>query len=171
METETKKKEQKKVSVGHGRTEQAITVDQFKAYVNDKLAQMTPEQKESYRLGNVRINLAFILMEGCDWLLREGENELKACGQCQGLRFDVKRDFKMMMRNLMMTRTMLKDFACIVYKLEEADNACEDSDEIMDMITTYIDRAGEDRELGLKIRSMVKNSYPSKHIFERRTKA
>lgn len=107
-------------------------------------------------------------MEGCDWLLREGENNLKECGQCNGLRFDVKRNFKLMLKNLMMTRTMLKDFSRIVYKLEDADSACEDSDELMDMIYIYLDRAGEDRELGLKIRSMVKNSFPSKNIMEKR---
>lgn len=152
----------------NGRTEQAITVDQFRSMVNDKLAKMTSEQRESYRVGNVQINLAFILMEGCDWLLREGENNLKECGQCNGLRFDVKRDFKLMLKNLMMTRTMLKDFSRIVYKLEDEDSACEDSDELMDMIYIYLDRAGEDRELGLKIRSMVKNSFPSKNIMEKR---
>lgn len=152
----------------NGRTEQAITVDQFRSMVNDKLAKMTPEQRESYRIGNVQINLAFILMEGCDWLLREGENNLKECGQCNGLRFDVKRDFKLMLKNLMMTRTMLKDFSRVVYKLEDAESACEDSDELMDMIYTYLDRAGEDRELGQKIRSMVKNSFPSKNIMEKR---
>ena len=139
-----------------------VTIDELKRIVDKKKVKMSDHELESYRIGNIYVNLAFILMEGCEVLLRDANQKLTQCGQCQGIRYDVRRDFNMMKEQLKNAQVRMKEFARIVHRLEDADSACEDSDEIMEMVMLYIDRAGEDRELGLKIRSMVKNSYPSK---------
>ena len=145
-----------------------VSVDEMNNVVKDKLINMTFDQRESFRLGNVQITLAFILSEICDYLMREAESNLKRSGQCSGIRFDVKRDWRFMMDYLKKAKIMAKDFTKIVYRLNEADSACQDSDDILDLIRIYVNRAGNDREIGDRIRNAVRDMYPDRRIMDRR---
>lgn len=145
-----------------------VSIDEFNELMQEKV-ELTFDQKEDIRLGRVQITIALILTELSDYLIREAESNLKRSGQCKGIRHDVKRDHRLLLNDLRNARVRVKDFSKIIYRLKDADSACQDSDDLLDLIRLYINRSACDREVGLKIRSMIKNSsFKDLKIMDRR---
>ena len=111
----------------------------------------------------VYTNLAYALVEAADSIMLDVESMLKQLGA--GVNKNEKQKYNNVCRVGKQLRIWLKDLARVVYKLDIADEALDDSDKLYDIILLIMDRCGGDMNTLTLIRAMIFNSFKSKYCY------
>ena len=103
----------------------------------------------------IKNNLLFVLADVCDSLLidiEEGLNKEKLA-----LKREDKQNISNLIKQIKLCRSMASKSAKILYENCEVDEACKDSDYLLDLLLLIVDRIGEDKNREAIIRASVFN--------------
>lgn len=106
-------------------------------------------------------NLAYALVEAADTLMLDVESMLEKLGA--GVNRHEKQKFNNVCRAGKHFKVWLRDLAKIIYDINGADEALDDSDKLYDMLLLIMDRCGGDMNTLMLIRAMIFNSFKSKY--------
>lgn len=109
----------------------------------------------------VYTNLAYALVEAADSIMLDVESMLKQLGA--GIDKSEKQKYNNVCRVGKQFKVWLKDLAKVLYKLDVADDALEDSDKLYDIMLLIMDRCGGNMNQLAAIRAMIFNSFKSKY--------
>lgn len=126
-----------------------------------ELQEIKAKNKDLMAKACVYTNLAYALVEAADSIMLDVESMLKQLGA--GINRNEKQKYNNICRAGKQFRIWLKDLAKIVYKLDIADEALDDSDKFYDIILLIVDRCGGDMDILTLIRAMIFNSFKSKY--------
>lgn len=112
----------------------------------------------------VKMNLIYVLADICDSLLIDVEEELKT----RKLAFfkEEKLNFNNFINQVKICRTFAAKMAKPLYKSNEVDIACKDSDYLLDVLLLLIDRIGEDKDREAVIRAAIFNFSSKLNIYK-----
>jgi hypothetical protein len=109
----------------------------------------------------VYTNAAYALVEVADSIMLDVNGMLKSVGA------ELNRGEKAKYKNALKVgknfKVWLKDLAKIVYEIDNAEHALEDSDMLYDIMLLIIDRCGGEMDTLTKIRAMLFNNFKSKY--------
>ena len=128
---------------------------------DQELQEIKAKNKELMAKACVYTNLAYALVEAADSIMVDVESMLKQLGA--GVNKSEKQKYNNVCRVGKQFKVWLKDLARIVYKLDVADEALDDSDKLYDIILLIADRCGGDMNTLTLIRAMIFNSFKSKY--------
>ena len=128
---------------------------------NQELQEIRTKNKELMAKACVYTNLAYALVEAADSIMMDVENMLKKLGA--GVNKSEKTKYNNTCRVGKQFKIWLKDLSRIVYKLDVADEALNDSDKLYDIILLIMDRCGGDMNTLTLIRAMIFNGFKSKY--------
>ena len=126
-----------------------------------ELQEIKAKNKELMAKACVYTNTAYALVEAADSIMMDVESMLKQLGA--GVNKSEKQKYNNVCRAGKQFKVWLKDLARIVYKIEAADKALDDSDKLYDIILLIVDRCGDDMNTLTLIRAMIFNSFKSKY--------
>ena len=126
-----------------------------------ELQEIKAKNKELMAKACVYTNLAYALVEAADSIMMDVESMLKQLGA--GVNKSEKQKYNNACRAGKQFKVWLKDLARIVYKIEAADEALDDSDKLCDIMLLIADRCGGDMNTLTLIRAMIFNSFKSKY--------
>lgn len=130
------------------------------------MAKPTLEQTEAIPL-EVRAltNIAFVMGDATDTLLLDAHSRVSKLNL--DLKQDLKRKWKEARAPLKTTRLRFRLFTQDMYEIDKAENLCDDSDFMADMILPLSDRIGmgnDSEEIKTRLRAAIFN-FPSKGGF------
>ena len=126
-----------------------------------ELQEIKAKNKELMAKACVYTNTAYALVEAADSIMMDVESMLKQLGA--GVNKSEKQKYNNVCRAGKQFKVWLKDLARIVYKIEAADKALDESDKLYDIILLIADRCGGDMNTLTLIRAMIFNSFKSKY--------
>ena len=126
-----------------------------------ELQEIKAKNKELMAKACVYTNTAYALVEAADSIMMDVESMLKQLGA--GVNKSEKQKYNNVCRAGKQFKVWLKDLARIVYKIEAADKALDDSDKLYDIILLIVDRCGDNMNTLTLIRAMIFNSFKSKY--------
>lgn len=106
------------------------------------------------------------------YLMGDVTNTLMMDAQCrvEQLGFDLKHDCKQRWRFAVRQTELAKrawaSFAREMYTLNDAAQACDDSDYMADLILLIADRVGDNRKRQQMVRNMIKRLKSEVHIYD-----
>lgn len=122
---------------------------------------MKAKNKDLMAKACVYTNLAYALVEAADSIMLDIESMLNQLGA--GIDKSEKQKYNNVCRVGKQFKVWLKDLAKVVYKLDVADDALEDSDKLYDIMLLIMDRCGGNMNQLAAIRAMIFNSFKSKY--------
>lgn len=128
---------------------------------SQELQEIRAKNKELMAKACVYTNLAYALVEAADSIMLDVECMLNKLGA--GVDKSEKTKYNNTRRAGKQFKIWLKDLSRIVYKLDAADEALNDSDKLYDIVLLIIDRCGGDMNTLTLIRAMIFNSFKSKY--------
>lgn len=126
-----------------------------------ELQEIKAKNKDLMAKACVYTNLAYALVEAADSIMLDVESMLKQLGA--GVSKSEKLKYNNACRVGKQFRVWLKDLARVVYKIDVADEALDDSDKLYDIILLIMDRCGGNMNTLALIRAMIFNSFKSKY--------
>lgn len=131
-----------------------------------ELQEIRAKNKELMAKACVYTNLAYALVEAADSVMLDVESMLRQLGA--GINRDEKQKYKNVCRAGKQFKVWLKDLARVVYKLDVADEALNDSDELYDIILLIMDRCGGNMDMLKHIKTVLHDSFKSKYGYYER---
>lgn len=128
-----------------------------------ELQEIKAKNKELMAKACVYTNLAYALVEVADSIMLDVNSMLKKLDA--GVNKSEKQKYNNACRAGKQFKTWLKDLARIVYKLDIADEALDDSDKLYDILLLIMDRCGGDMNTLTLIRAMIFDSFKSKYNY------
>ena len=128
-----------------------------------ELQEIKAKNKDLMAKACVYTNLAYALVEAADSIMLDVESMLNQLGA--GVNKSEKLKYNNACRAGKQFRIWLKDLARVVYKIDAADEALNDSDKLYDIILLMMDRCGGDMNTLTLIRAMIFNSFKSKYVY------
>lgn len=128
-----------------------------------ELQEIKAKNKELMAKACVYTNLAYALVEAADSIMLDVNSMLKKLGA--GVNKSEKQKYNNACRAGKQFKTWLKDLTRIVYKLDIADEALDDSDKLYDILLLIMDRCGGDMDTLTLIKAMIFNSFKSKYNY------
>lgn len=107
----------------------------------------------------VYTNLAYALVEVADSIMVDTESILKKLGA--SISKSEKEKYKNVRRTGRIFKIWLKDLAKVVYNIDLANEALDDSDKLYDIIMLILDRCGGDMIILNNIKSTILDNYKS----------
>lgn len=135
---------------------------------------LTKEDIEEIKSKNLRLfyeasiltNLSYSLVDIANSMFMETDTRLRKVGAA--LQKDEKRKFNNVRKQGQIYNTYLKDLAKAMYKIENADIACSDTDKLYDLLMLILSRTGSSEEAYTKIRAMIFNCKTMLDIYDKR---
>lgn len=123
------------------------------------------EHKEIIKKACVYTNIAYALVEVADTIMNDVNSTLNEVGA--GINKDEMRKLKNIKIEGKRFKFWLADFARLIYKIDVADDALDDADNLYDIILLIMDRCGGRMDILSHIRAMIFNSFKSKYGYYR----
>ena len=114
---------------------------------------MSTQIDNAGELAKFYTNVAYILADVCNTFAMNAENEL---GKVRlQLREKEKQQFGALVTKAKELKVMSKQVASSIYRIDQVEQACEDSDWLYEFILLLIDRTGENEDKMTKARAMI----------------
>lgn len=109
----------------------------------------------------VYVNTAYALIEVADMFMLDANTLLKKVHA--SINKEEKHKLGQALAHGKQFKTRLASMAKILYKLDIAEEALDDSDELYDLMKLIIDKCGGDMKILQSIKETIKNSFESKY--------
>ncbi len=109
----------------------------------------------------VYTNTAYALIEAADTFMLNANTLLKKVHT--GISREEKQKLGQAIAQGKQFKTRLASMAKVLYKLDIAEEALDDSDELYDLMKLVVDRCGGDMKILQSIKETIKNSFESKY--------
>lgn len=110
-------------------------------------------------------NLSFVVADITDTLLLDTSTALNRLDL--DLRHETKRRWNDMRQAIKTARIRTKIFTEEMYAITEAEDACDDSDYLKDLLLLICDRVGNDDDTQVKLRAMIFNMPTKLGFYEK----
>ena len=112
-------------------------------------------------------NVAYLMGDVTNTLMMDAQTRVERLGF--DLKQDCKQRWRMAMRQTELAKRAWASFAREMYALEDAAQACDDSDYFADLILLIADRVGDSRRRQQMVRNMIKRLKSEVHIYDELT--
>lgn len=112
-------------------------------------------------------NVAYLMGDVTNTLMMDAQTRVERLGF--DLKQDCKQRWRMAMRQTELAKRAWASFAREMYALEDAAQACDDSDYFADLILLIADRVGDSHRRQQMVRNMIKRLKSEVHIYDELT--
>lgn len=112
-------------------------------------------------------NVAYLMGDVTNTLMMDAQSRVEQLGF--DLKQDCKQRWRMAMRQTELAKRAWASFAREMYALEDAAQACDDSDYFADLILLIADRVGDSHRRQQMVRNMIKRLKSEAHIYDELT--
>lgn len=112
-------------------------------------------------------NVAYLMGDVTNTLMMDAQTRVERLGF--DLKQDCKQRWRMAMRQTELAKRAWASFAREMYALEDAAQACDDSDYFADLILLIADRVGDNHRRQQMVRNMIKRLKSEAHIYDELT--
>ena len=112
-------------------------------------------------------NVAYLMGDVTNTLMMDAQTRVERLGF--DLKHDCKQRWRMAMRQTELAKRAWASFAREMYALEDAAQACDDSDYFADLILLIADRVGDSHRRQQMVRNMIKRLKSEVHIYDELT--
>lgn len=112
-------------------------------------------------------NVAYLMGDVTNTLMMDAQTRVERLGF--DLKQDCKQRWRMAMRQTELAKRAWASFAREMYDLEDAAQACDDSDYFADLILLIADRVGDSHRRQQMVRNMIKRLKSEVHIYDELT--
>lgn len=112
-------------------------------------------------------NVAYLMGDVTNTLMMDAQTRVERLGF--DLKHDCKQRWRMAMRQTELAKRAWASFAREMYTLEDAAQACDDSDYFADLILLIADRVGDSHRRQQMVRNMIKRLKSEVHIYDELT--
>lgn len=112
-------------------------------------------------------NVAYLMGDVTNTLMMDAQTRVERLGF--DLKQDCKQRWRMAMRQTELAKRAWASFAREMYAIEDAAQACDDSDYFADLILLIADRVGDSHRRQQMVRNMIKRLKSEVHIYDELT--
>lgn len=116
---------------------------------------------------HILTNVAYLMGDVTNTLMMDAQTRVERLGF--DLKQDCKQRWRMAMRQTELAKRAWASFAREMYALEDAAQACDDSDYFADLILLIADRVGDSHRRQQMVRNMIKRLKSEVHIYDELT--
>ncbi len=129
----------------------------------EDLQELRAKNKDIMAKASVYTNLAYALVEVADSLMMDVNGILNTVG-AEVNKYE-KRKFHITLTSGKQFKVWLRDLAKLNYKIDNSDEALDNSDALYDLLCLIMDRCGGNMSILSQIRAMIFNSFKSKYNY------
>lgn len=109
-------------------------------------------------------NVAYLMGDVTNTLMMDAQSRVERLGF--DLKHDCKQRWRMAVRQTELAKRAWASFASEMYTLDDAAQACDDSDYFADLILLIADRVGDNQRRQQMVRNMIKRLKSEAHIYD-----